>query len=327
MRHGSLFSGIGGFDLAAQWMGWQNIFQVEKDPFCRAVLTKNFPNSNRYDDIKTFDGTKYRGTVDIVTGGFPCQPFSTAGKRKGTDDDRYLWPEMLRVIREIQPSYVVGENVRGITNWDEGVVFDSVQSDLEAEGYEVLPFLLPACALNAPHRRDRVWFIAYSNAQQHTHREYTTNRRETSEGKIKGYKWERIRAITERVSTERTSSNSKNIGYERSNRSNGEQFGVILSEGNQSRCKPTRYNKVAPNTNGNQRCERWVYSSESEKTERYTCTCYTCNGGYWKDFPTQPGICRRDDGIPDRIHRIKALGNAIVPQVAFEIFKAIESIA
>jgi DNA (cytosine-5)-methyltransferase 1 len=115
-----------------------------------------------YHDITKSDFTIHRGTIDIVTGGFPCQPYSVAGKRKGKEDERHLWPEMLRAIREIQPAWVVGENVRGIINWSAGMVFDEVQAQLEVEGYKVLPFLLPAAGVNAPHERYRTWFVAYS---------------------------------------------------------------------------------------------------------------------------------------------------------------------
>jgi DNA (cytosine-5)-methyltransferase 1 len=163
MTHGSLFSGIGGFDLAAEWAGWDNIFHCEWNPFGQKVLKHHFPKSISYEDITKTDFSIHRGSIDIISGGFPCQPYSTAGKRLGKEDDRHLWPEMLRAIREVQPSWVVGENVRGLTNWNGGMVFDEVQSDLEAEGYKVTPFLLPACAVNAPHRRDRIWFVAYSN--------------------------------------------------------------------------------------------------------------------------------------------------------------------
>lgn len=162
MTHGSLFSGIGGFDLASEWMGWQNLFHCEWDEFGQKVLKHYWPYAELFTDIKKSNFTKYANKIDVLTGGFPCQPYSSAGKRLGKEDDRHLWPEMLRAIREIQPRYVVGENVRGLTNWNGGVVFDEVQADLEAEGYEVLPFLLPACAVNAPHRRDRIWFVAHS---------------------------------------------------------------------------------------------------------------------------------------------------------------------
>ena len=160
MRHGSLFSGIGGFDLAAEWMGWENVFHCEWMEFPRKVLDYHFPNADSHIDICKTDFKKYANTIDVLTGGFPCQPFSLAGKRKGTDDERYLWGEMLRAIQEIKPTFVIAENVFGITNIDGGLVFQQVCLDLEAEGYEVQPFIIPAAAKNAPHRRDRCWFIA-----------------------------------------------------------------------------------------------------------------------------------------------------------------------
>jgi DNA (cytosine-5)-methyltransferase 1 len=170
MRHGSLFSGIGGFDLAAEWMGWKNIFHCEWMPFPRQVLHYHFPKSISYEDITKTDFTIHRGSIDILTGGFPCQPYSSAGKRLGKEDERHLWPHMLRAIQEIKPTYVVGENVRGITNWNGGVVFEEVCADLEACGYEVQPILLPACSVGAPHRRDRVWFVATNTTSKRLER-------------------------------------------------------------------------------------------------------------------------------------------------------------
>lgn len=164
MTHASLFSGIGGFDLAAEWAGWTNAFNCEIDPFCQKILKYHFPNAEQYGDIKTTDFTIWRGRIDILTGGFPCQPFSLAGKRKGTEDDRYLWPTMLGVIRTVRPRWVVGENVLGIVNWSEGMVFEQVCADLEAEGYEVQPFAIPACGVGAFHRRFRVWFVAHAHS-------------------------------------------------------------------------------------------------------------------------------------------------------------------
>lgn len=165
MNCGHLFNGIGGFALAAHWMGWNNVMHCEIDPFCNKVMNYHFPNSYQHEDIRTTDFTIWREKLDLITGGFPCQPYSTAGRRKGKDDDRHLWPQMLRAIREIQPLWIVGENVRGLTNWNGGLVFDEVQAGLESEGYEVLPFLLPAYAVQGQHRRDRVWFIGHlSNA-------------------------------------------------------------------------------------------------------------------------------------------------------------------
>ena len=126
MKHGSLFSGIGGFDLAAEWMGWENVFHCEIAEFPRKILNYYWPNAESYEDIKKTDFTKWCGTVDIISGGFPCQPYSAAGKRLGKEDDRHLWPEMLRVIREVQPRFVVGENVAGLLSWNNGMVFHNL---------------------------------------------------------------------------------------------------------------------------------------------------------------------------------------------------------
>lgn len=161
MTHASLFSGIGGFDLAAEWLGWDNVFNCEIDEFCTRVLNYHFPNATHYGDITSTDFTIHRGEIDILTGGFPCQPFSLAGARRGTEDDRFLWPQMYRAICEIFPRWVVAENVRGILTQQGGVVFERVCSDLENAGYECQAFLIPACSVGAPHRRERVWFVAH----------------------------------------------------------------------------------------------------------------------------------------------------------------------
>jgi DNA (cytosine-5)-methyltransferase 1 len=160
MNHGSLFSGIGGFDLAAEWMGWDNKFHCDINPFSRQLCSFYWPEAQSYDNIKTTDFRIWRGKIDVLSGGFPCQPFSTAGKRMGKEDDRHLWPQMLRAIREIKPRYVVGENVRGLLSWSDGLVLEEVYADLESEGYEVQTIVLPAVGINAPHKRDRVWIIA-----------------------------------------------------------------------------------------------------------------------------------------------------------------------
>ena len=188
IRHASLFSGIGAPELAALWLGWQNVFHCEINEFCNTILNYWFPNSINYENIKTTDFSRWQGQIDILTGGFPCQPFSSAGRRLGSDDDRYLWPEMLRVIRQIQPTFVIGENVAGIISMvqpgeevkvgsttslfeenddiyqkKQEFVVETVCSDLECEGYSVQPFVIPACAVGAPHQRDRVWFVARRN--------------------------------------------------------------------------------------------------------------------------------------------------------------------
>lgn len=179
MKHIDLFSGIGGFALAAQWAGIETVQFVEKDKFCQAVLRKNFPGVPIHGDIYTYayvNRLQEQGTEQqadgigqsvqtrsfLLTGGFPCQSFSVAGKRRGTEDDRYLWPEMFRVIREARPAWVIAENVRGILTIEQGMVFEQVCVDLEGAGYDVQTFIIPACSVNAPHRRDRVWIVAHS---------------------------------------------------------------------------------------------------------------------------------------------------------------------
>lgn len=163
MTHLSLFSGIGGLDLAAEWAGFETVGQCEWADYPTRVLEKHWPDIPRWRDIRTltkesfFEKTGLR-TVDVISGGFPCQPFSCAGKQRGKEDDRYLWPEMLRVIREICPLYVIGENVPGIVN----LALDEVLSQLEDEGYEAQPFIIPACGVDAPHRRDRVFILAHA---------------------------------------------------------------------------------------------------------------------------------------------------------------------
>lgn len=160
VTHAELFAGIGGFSLAAKWTGWENVFLVEIDPWLRNKLKMNFKGTHIYGDIKGFKGTEYKGRIDVLSGGFPCQPFSFSGQRKGPGDDRYLWPEMLRICREIRPRFVVAENVPGIISLE----LDHVLADLENEGYTCWPpFVIPACAAGADHRRDRVWVVAHAD--------------------------------------------------------------------------------------------------------------------------------------------------------------------
>lgn len=163
LTHLSLFSGIGGLDLAAEWAGFRTVGQCEWADYPRAVLEKHWPGLPRWRDIRTLTKESFYEqtglhTVDVISGGFPCQPFSVAGKQRGKEDDRYLWPEFIRVIRELWPTWVIGENVPGIIN----LALDTVLADLEAEGYEVQCFLVPACGVDAPHKRFRICIVAHS---------------------------------------------------------------------------------------------------------------------------------------------------------------------
>ena len=221
MRHASLFSGIGGPEVAAAMLGWENVFHCEINEFGRRVLEYWFPESDSYEDITKTDFTKYRGTIDILTGGFPCQPFSYAGKRGGQQDQRYLWPEMLRVINEVRPTWVIGENVAGIGTmveqcrisdlgsevslFEEGdgihrysaeftFTIERICKDLESIGYSIQPMLIPACAVGAPHRRDRVFFIAYNVADSNSCYDLRgSGKHEGEGGKERLQEWNEVR--------------------------------------------------------------------------------------------------------------------------------------
>lgn len=294
LSHGSLFSGIGGFDLAAEWAGWQNAFHCEWNEFGQKILKHYWPKAISYGDITKTDFTIHRGTIDVLTGGFPCQPYSLAGKRKGKEDERHLWPEMLRAIREIQPTWVVGENVAGLLSWNGGLVFDEVQADLEAAGYEIQPVILPACSVNAPHKRERIWFIAYN-----------------SNARIKGLQFRRENGIYEFEPIANPNSSST--------RNEIQTGGHLLAS------------DVFTNANGWGLEERICGELGKPKTNSNAYKLYNCNE--WANFPTQSPICSGNDGISGKLdgitfpkwrnESIKAYGNAIVPQVAYQIFKAI----
>lgn len=260
INHLDLFSGIGGFAYAVDqvWPGSTHVF-CDNNLFCQQVLAKHWPESKIYGDIRSITDTKSweprkqtqqeggkdtgggskEWVTDLLTGGFPCQPFSQAGKRRGTSDERYLWPEMFRVIQLTKPTWVIAENVRGLVTWNEGLVLEQVCLDLENEGYEVQPLIIPACAVNAPHRRDRIWIIAHSTSKP----EGDTKRSRISETQPEGFGRHR--------------QDSCNEDWEKN----------------------------------------WIEVAAS--------------------------LCRVDDGVSRRVDRLRALGNAIVPQVAEMIMRGI----
>jgi DNA (cytosine-5)-methyltransferase 1 len=310
--HGSLFSGIGGFDLAAEWVGWQNAFHCEWNEFGQKILKHYWPNAISYGDITKTDFTIHRGTIDVLTGGFPCQPYSLAGKRKGKEDERHLWPEMLRAIREISPTYIVGENVYGLVNWNGGLVFHEVQTDLENEGYEVQPVILPACAVGAPHRRERIWFVAYSGdkrcnngSDNRKERYFQSDKRTTEENKPE--RDERECRISQ------TCSATTDTGLQRQAERQKQSMGI------EQLCE--KRNATNTCNEGFQRSEKPGSIEESREERNKQPTRFFQPA--WNEFPTQSPVCRGDDGFPYRVDRLKALGNAIVPQVALQIFNAI----
>jgi DNA (cytosine-5)-methyltransferase 1 len=318
MTHGSLFSGIGGFDLAAEWMGWQNIFHCEWNPFGQKVLKHYWPNAVSYENICTTDFTVHRGQIDILTGGFPCQPYSTAGKRLGKADERHLFPEMLRCIKEIKPRWIIGENVRGLVSWNGGLVFHEVYDDLEREGYEVQSFLIPAASVNAPHRRDRVWFIAHIDNKR---RSDGFGQVQSENGKISEWYNDAKSCYTDKQLT--TNSTIKRLEG---------SAGKILQKSRQGFAEYIQKDFTNSDFEILEHGYRKRKTNESTVQEKRVKS-FNCSRK-WETFPTVPPVCDGDDGLSDRLDNItfpkwrnesiKAGGNAIVPQVAYQILKTIE---
>ena len=351
ISHGSLFSGIGGFDLAAEWIGWKNVFHCEINEFCTKILKYHFPNAEHYADITKTDFTKWRGKIDVLSGGFPCQPFSVSGKRRGTDDNRYLWPEMLRAIQEIRPTWIVGENVAGILSMvqpgkevemgckdsifgennrervllRQEYIIETICKDIEREGYTVQPIIIPACAVGAPHRRDRVWFIACLVENTECIR---CNSGESKKEPHIGQFRESFTGDYVRVcGTKDDAPNCTDTGVEAMQCRRKDRISTVGAITNTESKQSERY-RPEQSKNG---------STEQREFGRRSCennSEYAMCG--WENFPTQSPVCRRNDGLPFNVddlaisfaqwrkESVKGYGNAIVPQVAYEIFKAIQ---
>ena len=423
MTHASVFSGIGGPEVAAVMLGWENLFHCEINPFGRAVLDYWFPNSKSYEDITTTDFSEWRGRVNVLTGGFPCQPFSYAGQRRGAQDDRYLWPYMFRCIDQIQPDYVVAENVAGIlTMVEQGEVsevassadlFDSLNDirgyrlretftlqricdDLEGHGYSVQPVLIPACAVGAPHRRDRVFIIGHRNANLSQdpvcggqlvgrYGEQGSERNERNAGARGG---QRLRGETSRPAPADTvgsgegtpgasgstqshwSDTNQQQSQRRATPKWSDRFYAILRHASDTYCEGReermrsgqQTHREEEGAGMDNRTERPCNNgnatyTESKQSERMRPQQPEDSGaqprqfggggsedgniagcGRWQGFPTVSPVHRGNDGLPFRMdgltlpfgkwrtESLKAYGNAIVPQVMYEIFRAIDQI-
>lgn len=302
MLHISLFSGIGGFDLASTWAGWENIVSCEINPFAQRILKYYWPETYHHNDINTLTykkideelskrkGPNWRTDKIVLSGGFPCQPFSNNGKRKGTEDPRHLWPEMLRTIKEIQPDWIVGENVYGLVDWNGSMVFNQVQTDLENQGYEVQPYLLPACGKNAPHKRYRIFIVAYTNNDKH----------KTKQGEI-----------SKKNGIQKFTGKKMEPG-----KFNGTSFPGNVSDTESRRQRGLRNEGE---------------TSGTPKSNQPFGGLFGIPG--WDKFPTEPSICSGNDGISTKLDGItfskwreeslKGYGNAVVPQLALSIFNCI----
>ena len=361
-----LFSGLGGFSLGLERTGkYKTVAFCEMDKYCKLVLQKHWKGVKIYNDVKEITKEKLIADgvqlPDIITGGFPCQPFSVAGKQAGTDDDRHLWPVMFRIIQELTPRWVIGENVKGLTNIQDGVVFETVCSDLEGEGYEVRAFNIPAAGVGAPHRRERIWIVAHakrfneskpigrsdetSRGIQEEHRQNDSSAREssrTSSIRQSNNRHEDMedsrRTLQSRTELRETNEDEVGEGY-----ANQHQRSGSTSESNvadtYARLSNGTYEEVQS------RGQTFDTSSEgstdvanTESSNRHDNEAVTRDGGSsaqevfgdggsvpgkstW--WHTEPDVGRVAHGVPGRVYRLKGLGNSIVPKIAEEIGRAI----
>ena len=337
MRVLDLFSGIGCFSLGLESVGMETVAFCEMDAFCQKVLKKHWPNVPIHSDIKELDGNEYRGAVELICGGFPCQPFSVAGEQRGAEDDRALWPEMFRVICEVQPTWVIGENVSGIINME----LDNVLSDLEAEGYAAQAFVIPACSVDAKHRRDRVWIVAHADSQG-----------EPNESKYVGA-GERVVADSNCEYSRASRSSEMEKGSTVAVSTTGQQLSPMADSSSQPRGSGRVHRESSDQGWGagearGESISAWSQMADShyptESSENVADSkAHRLQGGQefrgadsfgtrsvqqpqrCNDYATstiwqpEPPVGRVANGVPDRTHRLKGLGNAVVPPLVAEI--------
>ncbi len=339
-----LFSGIGGFSLGLEGAGMETVAFCEKDSFCRKVLAQHWPNVPIHEDIRGLDGRLYRGTVDVVCGGFPCQPFSVAGLRQGKDDDRHLWPEMLRVIRECQPRWVIGENVSGFIR----MALDDVCADLEREGYEVRTFVLPACAVDARHRRDRVWIVGYTSSE---YRRRDTDGRRSQGLEVGGLLLEEAGRLEVPDSVDRSSADvahpdelrlekhghreptqSVKAGQRPRTVAHPDSERELQREGSQPEVggwsgNGSEEGRTVPDTHdqGLQgRQESRDPRGQGQTTDQQPPRLGEFSSG--GDWPPESTLPRMAHGVPHRVDRVKTLGNSVVPRLVEVIGKIVVSL-
>lgn len=357
--HLSLFSGIGGLDLAAEWAGFTTVGQCEWADYPTKVLEKHWPNVPRWKDIRTLTGESFYErtglhTVDVISGGFPCQPFSVAGEQRGKEDDRYLWPEMVRIIKELRPTWVIGENVAGIVK----MALPNILSEMEACGYRTRTFLVPACAVGARHRRYRVAIVGWytDGRKQHKGTEQSVEKRQNSNAKrihtdvahSHGARLQAPWAEQQTTGITRTSTNAGNICYATGKGlpdGTGQQMERQRTPQSELKRPDSNVNRRRKGKNGSE--QQWTAQSGmggvadgiSDRMDE-ALNYLEENAGdciddddylewHWNDFmineywDLEPDVPRVAAGIPDRTGRLKALGNAVVPQQFYPFFKTI----
>lgn len=306
--HLDLFSGIGGFALAASWAGYQTIGFCEIEDYPRRILSKRFPGIPVHRDVRELDGSQYTG-CDLITGGYPCQPFSQAGQRRGAADDRHLWPEMYRIIKQARPASIVAENVAGHIT----LGLDDVLADLESEGYATRTLVLPACAKNAPHRRDRCWVIARN----------LDDTQSFGSGRI----------LRELPSANESQRQSEKCGQDQTGQFINASTALAdtsIGRGSHNELQTRRHvtglcgtdvaDTVPQHVQG-LRAGRIEELHTYAKEEIPLCSYERIDESYWE---TEPAVGRVANGISNRVDRLRGLGNAIIPQIAYEILKELE---
>ena len=301
LTHLSLFSGIGGLDLAAEWAGFKTVGQCEFADYPTKVLEKHWPDVPRWRDIKSLTKESFYErtglqSVDIISGGYPCQPFSVAGRRKGKNDDRYLWPEMLRVIQELQPSWVIGENVSGIIN----MALDTVQTDLEKADYEVQTFVIPACGVGAWHKRERVCTVAHTN------------------GRSGSLFWNGTPSTVAEIDGERPDNRLREkTAFSGEWWDNKSGMDRVVTRLQQSLDWPDSNSEGRRDGVGGKQIQ--IYRGGVQEQTRRIDRSYP-GRNYWA---SEPNVDRVADGVPNRVERLKCLGNAVVPQQFYPVFRSI----
>jgi DNA (cytosine-5)-methyltransferase 1 len=277
-----LFSGIGGFSIGLEKAGFETVAFCEIERYCQEVLRRHWPDTPIYDDVRSLTGEQLRadGIVrpDVIVGGYPCQPFSVAGVRRGEEDDRHLWPEVYRLVKEIRPTWGIFENVAGHITMG----LDEVLSDLEAEGYAARPFVIPACGVDAPHRRDRVWIVAHANSE--------------GQSDVPQHEQWVARATT--------------MGDTQRSRQSGDNGRKDVAY--------TKSKQGSPNYNGQK--QGAAGKSEQGQPRR------SGGGSHPTLWAAEPNVGRVANGVSNRSHRIKALGNAVVPQIPEQIGRIIKQL-
>jgi len=348
VKHLDLFSGIGGFALGLQKVGFETVAFCDIEKYCQHLLKQKWNGVKIYSDVREITKEKFKTdgieSPEIITGGFPCQPFSVAGSRKGTDDNRHLWPEMFRIIKEFKPRWIIGENVRGIVSIQDGLVFETVCTNLESEGYEVQTFNIPAVGVGAPHKRERIWIVANSrcsvrreqssrNSESIRSGTFKETERSTDTSEITGSS-ERTETMAntntryseqskQKVQTRGNTVNisSKDVANTKSKRTGSNNEGIRQGISGINRGQGTIGTKEdVANTNSERQQEQCRPKSIQEEGNELECSSSQIGGNFWD---IEPDVGRVVNGLPGRVHRLKGLGNAIVPQIAEEIGRAI----